>query len=412
MKKLLLILSACFLIFVSDLNAQIFGCTDPLAANYNSSATQNDGSCLYNSASVTPVTSVNLGGNLTETSGLIKWNNTIWTHNDNSDINLYSLDTLTGNVIQTYGLTGVVNNDWEEISQDSNYVYIGDFGNNSNGNRTNLKILRIQKNSLLAFAPVIDTINFSYSDQVNYTPTGSNNTDFDCEAFIVSTDSIFLFTKQWVSKKTSVYSLPKTPGTYVAGLRSTLNVQGLVTGATFMESKGLIVLCGYSNLLQPYIYLLYDFYGFDFFSGNKRKITVSLPFHQVEGIATTDGLKYYISNEYFTQPPVTNPQKLHVLDLTSYTSGYLNSLLMSTAGNETQNNFSVYPDPANEFITLQAAQGLLPSDYLITDISGRKVLSGEILNETSRIELHELTSGIYILRIGRPYGQTVKLIKE
>jgi hypothetical protein len=413
MKKLCLAFSVCLISFISSSNAQILGCTDPLATNYNASATQNDGSCIYNSASVSPVSSVTLGSSLTETSGLIKWDDHIWTHNDNNDLNLYSLDTLNGNVIQTYALNGVVNNDWEEISQDSNYVYVGDFGNNSNGNRTNLKILRIEKNSLLLNTPVIDTINFSYSNQVDFTPAGSNNTDFDCEAFIVSSDSIFLFTKQWVSNSTSVYSLSKTPGTYVANLRSTLNAQGLVTGATYQESKRLIVLCGYSSLLQPFIYLLYDFQGTDFFNGNKRKISISLPFHQVEGIATTNGLKYYISNEYFTQPPfITNPQKLHILDFSSYLSGYLNSLTVSVSETGAENNFSLYPNPAERYIILKSGSEKLPSDYLITDSSGKIVLKGKITKERSIIGINELSSGIYVLRLGQKFVQTFKVIKN
>jgi len=85
--------------------------------------------------------------------------------------------------------------------QDKDYLYVGDFGNNLNGNRTDLKILRIRKNSVLVNPLKIDTINFSYSNQTNFTPTGTNNTDFDCEAFIVASDSIYLFTKQWISKR-------------------------------------------------------------------------------------------------------------------------------------------------------------------------------------------------------------------
>lgn len=253
----------------SKLFAQIYGCTDPLATNYDFTATNNDGSCTYSVASVTPVISYNLDASLSETSGLISWNDGVWTHNDNTDTNLYSLDTLSGAIMQIVPIGGIVNYDWEEISQDSNYVYIGDFGNNVNGNRTDLKILRIEKNSILANAPMVDTIFFSYSDQIDFTPTGGNNTDFDCEAMIVSSDSIFLFTKQWVSNKTVVYSLPKLPGTYSAIRRSELDVQGMITGATYMESQRLITLCGYTNLLQPFLYLLYDFNQTDFFNGNK-----------------------------------------------------------------------------------------------------------------------------------------------
>jgi len=53
-----------------------------------------------------------------------------------------------------------------------------------------LNILRIDKNSILAKTPVVDTILFSYSLQTDFSPAGPNNTNFDCEAFVVSNDSI------------------------------------------------------------------------------------------------------------------------------------------------------------------------------------------------------------------------------
>ena len=176
MKKLLLILS---LIAVSNyMVAQISGCTDPLATNYNSGATQNDGSCYYNPSSITPMESWNLPEIVLETSGLIIWDERIWTHNDDTDIQVYAFDMVNKVDYQAYTITGAENKDWEEISQDENYVYIGDFGNNQNGNRTDLKILRVEKNSLLENSPVIDTINFTYSLQTDFIHTGSNNTDY------------------------------------------------------------------------------------------------------------------------------------------------------------------------------------------------------------------------------------------
>jgi hypothetical protein len=62
----------------------------------------------------------------------------------------------------------VKNTDWEEISQDSSYIYVGDFGNNYQGNRTDLHILRIEKKSFLLNQPIIDTISFSYSNQTDF----------------------------------------------------------------------------------------------------------------------------------------------------------------------------------------------------------------------------------------------------
>lgn len=179
---------------------------------------------------------------------------------------------------------------------------------------------------LTANAPQIDTIAFHYANQTDFTRSKSNTTDFDCEAFIVSKDSIYLFTKQWTSKKTALYALPKQPGTYTAQFKSELDTNGLITGATYLEEKKLIALCGYSKQLKPFLYLLYDFKDNDFFSGNKRKITLALPYHQVEGITTKNGLQYYITNEHFRLKPIINtPQQLHQLDLNPFLQLYMDT---------------------------------------------------------------------------------------
>jgi len=400
-----------YIFLIDNVIAQIYGCTDSLSLNYNSSATINDGSCTYKDSSVSPISSLNLSTVLKETSGLINWNDRVWTHNDNGDINLYSLDALNGNIIQIYPLDGTINNNWEEISQDSKYVYVGDFGNNTNGNRTDLKILRIEKNSLLINAPIIDTINYTYSDQINFNPAGSNNTDFDCEAFIVSSDSIYLFSKQWISYKTSVYSLPKKPGTYIANLKTTFNVEGLVTGSVFLESKKIVALCGYNILLQPFIYLLYDFKDFGFFNGNKRKISISLPFYQFEGIATTDGLFYYLSNELFYQPPIINNiQKLHIFDLSYFLSDYLNSLTINISESISPNKIGFYPNPVKDIITVEWDN--LPTNYYLLNSTGQTVLKGILYEGNSSFNMTELPKGIYFLKIGNWNNSCLKVLKR
>ncbi len=377
--------------------AQVPGCTDTQALNYNPLATQNDGSCLYNAVSVLPDTSIELALSLHETSGLIVWNNTLITHNDNTDTLLYTLDTGTAAIIQTYPLQAVVNNDWEEIAQDDNYIYIGDFGNNGNGNRTDLNILRISKASLLSSNPLADSINFVYENQVDFTPTGANNTDFDCEAFIVTTDSIFLFSKQWLSHKTALYALPKTPGNHTAMLKATYDVQGLITGAAYLEQEHLIALCGYSSTVQPFILLLYDFQGTGFFGANKRKLSVSLPQHQTEGIATTNGLKYYLTNEKLYQPPYVNTtQKLHVLDLSAYILPYLLPTGTSLCTQDKNLNIVIYPIPATSEMYIKSKGMELPYHYSIVSVSGIRVLEGDVDREFQTINTSFLTEGVYL----------------
>lgn len=391
----------CFsiLLFLNGLllRAQVSGCTDPLALNFNVLAQQNDGSCVYAAVNLAPEQSVGLPTFLTESSGLIWFEDQIWTHNDSQDTVLYALNGMDPLDYELYPLSGVANNDWEEISQDSQYVYIGDFGNNVNGNRTDLKVLRVEKSGLISGFPVIDTLFFSYSDQVDFSGTGPNNTDFDCEAFVIGSDRIYLFTKQWVSKGCSVYSLPKTPGQHVAVLEASFPVEGLITGATYWEEKRLVVFCGYSPLLQPFLFLLYDFEEERFFEGNKRKIGLSLPFHQVEGICTRDGLVYYASNERFNQSILTVPQKLHTVDLGIFLNSYLYPISAVKEPDEEEGLLQVYFSLGKLRITL--SEQLMGRRFEVMDLQG-KVIGGGILQELyMEWDFGVRPPGVYVVKV-------------
>ena len=307
-----------FILFFNFSQAQTQGCTDVLAKNYNPIAIENDGSCVYKNKKIKPQITQKLSDSIPETSGLIAFDNLFWTHNDDHDTRLYGLNS-DGKIQKKINLNGVKNIDWEEISQDSLYIYVGDLGNNYRGNRTDLYILRIEKKSFLANDPVIDTIQFKYENQTDFSPQKSNTTNFDCEAFVVIQDSIYLFTKEWTSCKTSVYRLPKTPGKHLAQFKESINVDGFITGATLVTTKKRVVLTGYTNKYSTFLYLLYDYKNNDFSTGNKRKIKLKLPFHQIEGISAFKDSLFYITNESLIKKPiVNNPQQMHLIDLSSF----------------------------------------------------------------------------------------------
>ena len=401
---------AVILLRPSAIFSQVPGCTDPLATNYNAAATQNDGSCQYAAATITPVSSVLLPNTIDETSGLILWNQRLWTHNDDTQIYIYDVDTLTGIVQDSMLISGVTNTDWEELSQDSNYVYIGDFGNNLNGNRTDLKILRVSKSSLLSGQSVTDTIAFSYSEQTVFTPAGADNTDFDCEAMIVAGDSIYLFTKQWLTQKTDLYVMPKAPGTYTAQLRGTLDVAGLITGSVYLPQWRMILMVGYSTTGMPFGYLLYDFQGHDFFGGNKRKISISLPLHQVEGITSADGRKVFISNEYFGFGPVINPQKLHVFNLDSLTGDYIDSI---TSLEEIQAGAFIrliYPNPTQNNLTIITDQ--FPVTFEIKDLTGKSIQKGTLSSKENEVDVSAIPRGAYIISAGTGTRNGIRFVRE
>jgi len=407
--RLILLLPLFFLTSVGK--SQGPGCTDPLATNYNASATINDGSCVYANTSILPVSSMTLPSLINETSGLALMGDSVWTHNDNNDIRLFRFDVNDTAGMQAFPLNGVSNIDWEEITADSQYFYVGDFGNNLNGARTNLRILRIEKQSLFSGNPTIDTIQFSYSDQIPVTPVGGNITDFDCEAMVADQDSIYLFSKMWTTQKTTVYSLPKIPGVHTANRKFQVNVQGLITGATMSDSGKVVVLCGYSSTLQPFVYLLYDYPGKNFLLGNKRKININLPFHQIEGITTADGLTYYCSNEKFIQSVINVAPKLHNLNLNPFLGPYITT---SEKSLKSQINVSGYlfPNPSTDKITLKLLTELNGTDYMIYDQQSRLVLKGRIKGSETCISLEHLMPGYYFLQYGDQDLQTIKLLKS
>jgi hypothetical protein len=386
-------------------NAQA-GCSDPFATNYNSNAVQNDGSCAYASASVAPISSYKLDTALIETSGLIEWNGSLYTHNDNTDTNIYQINKTDGSIKNIIPLPNITNIDWEEISQDENFIYIGDFGNNATGNRTDLKIYKVKKSSLLT-TPQIETINYSYSDQTDFTAKTANSTDFDCESMIVASDGIYLFTKQWLSKKTTIYKLVNTPGTQKANPIATIDIAGLATGATLQENLHIIAICGYNEILSPFIYLIYDFKKNDFVVSNKRKINVSLPAHQIEGIATLDGLEYFLTNEKFERLPfVSNPQKLHKISLDGYLEKYLTTLSIADLNGQLSKGI-IYPNPTYGEIKIDLKDEI-GQEYKILDTAGKIVKTG-ILNSYS-VNLDNFSKGIYFFTLQNS-KKTYKIIK-
>ncbi|TDD98424.1 T9SS type A sorting domain-containing protein [Flavobacterium cellulosilyticum] len=382
--------------------AQVAGCNDPLALNYNANATENNGSCSYNSTTITVKSSTALDASIKETSGLLEWNGYLYTHNDGVDTNLYKLDKNTGAILKSIPLPSIQNMDWEEISQDDSYIYIGDFGNNYSGNRTDLKIYKILK-STLESSPQIEIINFSYSNQTDFSTKTNNKTDFDCEAFVVTKNEILLFTKQWLSEKTSVYSLPKNAGTYVANLQTTLDVSGLITGATLKENLRLITLCGYSNPVQPFVFLIYDYKDNSFSTANKRKINISLPYHQIEAISTNNGLDYNVTNESLS----IFTQKLHQFSLEQYLGNYLKSLSLRNAS--TKNNIPIlFPNPAGSEIHIGNID-LINTDFEIVSLNGEIVQKGKLKGTT--IIISDLEKGVYLIKFIDQF-QVYKIIKK
>jgi hypothetical protein len=305
-----------FILISSITKSQVAGCRDKAAANFNPKATVNNGTCVYAPVSVTPTLKFVLPQMLTENSGMIFWNNLLWLHNDSGgDPAIYGFDTVSNTIQRRVLIKDAINIDWEDIAQDETHIYVGDFGNNSNGARPNFKVYKIAKKDISDTAANISvpaqTIKFKYEDQSDKPlPVQANTTNWDCEALISYKEKLYLFTKQWKGNKTVLYQLNKTAGEQVAIRKDSLDVGGLITSADIQISKSRIVLTGYMSSGQRFIYLLYGFKENNFFAGNKRKIILNGP-SQLESVSFINEKYIMLGSESYS----IVKQRLESLDL-------------------------------------------------------------------------------------------------
>ncbi len=238
---------------------------------------------------------------LDECSGMILFNNATYAAiNDggNKPI-LYVFNLKNSSATKKILISNVANNDWEEVKSDDQYIYIGDTGNNG-GTRQNLAIYKAKIDDVLGAGTVnAEKINFRYEGQTKF--NDSNRHNFDCEAFVVVGDSIYLFSKNRGDLGTDVYVLPNSPGSYAARKLDSFNAKGLITGADYRINHGKpeLALIGYSisnHVYSPFLIHFTNFRGTQFFKGTSHRITINRKL-QAESVLFHDDQTVYISNE-------------------------------------------------------------------------------------------------------------------
>ena len=360
------------------------GCMDPASPDFDANATISDGSCGYPDGTVAlkSLRTATLGPELEEISGMIYWNGKLYGHEDSgNDPIIYEMDAATGEILKSITLdVPATNMDWEDITQDDNYIYVGDFGNNL-GTRHDLRIFRVAKSLIDAAghlgtiaAADIATINFTYKDQADF--ISNANTPFDCEAMIYHDGNLHLFTKGWDGNGTKHYILPATPGTQEATHLETFNTGTLRITAATKANDNAIVLLGYESpqVLIPkggmWIISGFNDYNSIFTSGNKTKVDLGYVGEldntgtgQIESITAVNQTKVLISSEFFTatrfEITVTVTQGLYDLDISQWMPLYVLPFDIANFTSRISNNEVVltweYGEPGAAYFEVEAS---------------------------------------------------------
>ncbi|MGB3948273.1 MAG: T9SS type A sorting domain-containing protein [Bacteroidia bacterium] len=348
---------------------------------------------------VTLTVKANLPSVLDESSGIEATNkNSIWSHNDSSgETKLYNFDS-TGALLRTLTILNASNIDWEDVAIDTaGNFYIGDIGNNDN-NRQDLKIYIIPApQSILGDTVSAQTINYTYANQISFPPADSLK-NFDAEAMIVYNDSIFIFSKDRTdpySGYTNLYSMPKTPGTYVAELVDSFYTGSgpqqfySITAADISANQNRLVLLAYNRC-----WIFSDFVGSNFFGGEVKMLEFT-NFSQKEGICFASENELYITDELNSGIG----QKLYYLNIEQYFSSVGTDEMIT-------NELSIFPNPFSEYFAIKMQMEQNNSyEFTVYNQLGQKICTKSIMY--ANIEqlvsfengLLTLEKGVYFLEI-------------
>ena len=321
-----------------------------------------------------------------ESSGLVVESpNVFWTHNDSGDkARLYQFDSI-GVLRRTIVVKNANNLDWEDIALDAakRNFYIGDFGNNSQ-NRRDLTIYKIPIPQAATSLFPTDTVNaekitFTYEDQFGFPPVDSLKY-FDAEALIATTDSIYIFTKDFdvvpYNGKTRIYRVPTQAGTYTARLVQVWETDGSwkYNGAITSAALGLdgkMLLMSYQKL-----WVFTNYPNRQFWLGNKKELTFGLTqFTQREGVAIApwDNCTVYITSELNTSIGGGNLSTFNLCRILSKTKDIKTS----------KTSMHISPTPSVSDVTVAISGDIFEKGVLKvynangSEISQKKIEAGE-----------------------------------
>ena len=353
-----------------------------------------------------------------ESSGLVAESpNVFWSHNDSGDkARLYQFDS-TGVLKRTIVVKNADNADWEDISLDSakRNFYVGDFGNNSQ-NRRDLAIYKIvipqHVTSLFPKDTVTaEKIAFTYEDQLAFPPVDSLKY-FDAEAMIATSDSIYIFTKDFdvtpYKGKTRIYRVPTQAGTYVAKLVQVWDTDGAwkyngaITSATLgLDSK--MLLMSYQKL-----WVFTNYPNRQFWLGKKKELTFGLSqFAQREAVAIApwDNCTVYITSELNASLGGGNLSTFNVCNILSKTKDVKSS----------KTSMHISPTPSVSDVNVAIMGDVFDKGFLkVYNASGSEIIEKKITSGETQISLESTvfpSAGFYFCKLFSAEGDPLSMEK-
>lgn len=283
-----------------------------------------------------------------------------------------------GEIISEYPLLDATNVDWEELQFDENNVlYIGDIGNNL-GLRQDLTFyvvpdfLKLNSNDTIRD---YSQIHYQYGDQLTFTP--DNETEFDCEAFIVRNGEINLFSKNHGENGYSKrYKLASNENNQEAILIDSIYTIYEITGSSFLEDELYLLSNNHVQKFSGY-HLTDEWEELENLGWNTNL--------QLEGIHVHHPFEFNLVND------VESGDRLS--QLLYYQDSDLSNALIS-----------LFPNPANDVLHINSYSKVY--DVVVYDFKGIPVFSEHCENSTPalQLDLETLASGVYVIWIYTDQG--------